>query len=86
MNRIREPLLAGPGRLLNLKKELSPASDDKASGRSAIKATRPELHPSDMLPTHTKLASRPDWTLTYYDDKPRHASNAAVLPNGHAFT
>ncbi len=55
MNRIREPRLASLGRLLNLKKELSPASDDKASGRSATKATRPELHPSDMLPTHTPV-------------------------------
>lgn len=53
MNRRREPRLANPARLLNLEEDRSPASDDKSSGRSAKKAMRPELHPSDMLPTHT---------------------------------
>lgn len=42
-----------PRTAVKLGKKLSPATDDNASERSAIKATRPEMHPSDIVPTHT---------------------------------
>jgi hypothetical protein len=84
MNRRRVSRLANPERLLNLEKDFSPAPDDKASGRSAKKAMRPEEHSSNMLPTHTPDTGESPGAGKFIASTParRRALRAASLGRG----